>query len=664
MAGAKRREKRVGELGRDLLERVKRLDPGGGLSDRLMAWAMRDEAFKTQLFRFIDVFPALHGPEDVHRHLEEYLRQPDLKPPPGLHLGLTAGGWAKGALARTVSQQVERMADRFIAGASAADALPGLRARWDEGIAFSLDLLGEACVSDDEADRERARFLEAVDRAADAVADWPRRDALETDHLGAVPRANLSVKITALAPKVDPVDADASIERVAARLEPIARRAGERGVLLNFDMEHRALKDLTLRLFERVCERVDFPAGIALQAYLRSAEDDADALARWARKSGRPVTVRLVKGAYWDFEMIHAEKRAWPAPVWRRKADTDACFERVADRLIAAAPRAPGAGGTKPAIGSHNARSICHALARAEEAGLPPEAVELQTLHGMAEGIKRAAVERGLRMREYVPVGEPIAGMAYLVRRLLENTSNESWLRAGFDADAPAERLLSSPHAEASRPEPADPRDGAPERHRLTPAVPGVGDGRPFRSEPPTDFADPEQRARFAEAAGAARRESIALTDDPADAERAVARAADAFPAWRDTPAQERANRLVGAAARLRAARGELAGVMMRESAKNWPDADADVGEAIDFLEYYARQGARLFEPKRRGRFVGEDDRSGYEPRGVAAVIPPWNLPLAITAGMTAAALVTGNKAVVKPAEQSPAIAKRLCEAL
>ncbi|MHC4947390.1 MAG: proline dehydrogenase family protein [Planctomycetota bacterium] len=661
-------ERRVASLGREFLDQA--LANRAGVlstqfwSDKLMDWSMKDEAFKVQLFRFVDTFPMLRTPEQVHEHLVDYLTQPEVTLPPGFGVGLKAGGMLKGTMAKTVARQVTSMAERFIAGEDAASALPKLRERWDAGIAFSVDLLGEACVSDAEADAYQQRYLDLVRALPERVGAWPANERLERDHLGPIPRTNVSIKISSLAAHTDPADFDGVIERLMARLVPILEAAREHGVLINFDMEQFELKDLTLDLFMRCCEQVDFPAGLAMQSYLRSGDEDAARVVEWTKRSGRQVTVRLVKGAYWDFETIHAEEMGWPVPVWSRKADTDACFERMTRTLLDAMPAGAGDGGVKLALGSHNVRSIAVALALLEQHGLPPAALELQMLHGMADQLKGAAIERGLRVREYLPVGEMIPGMAYLVRRLLENTSNESWLKAGFLDRVAPEELLASPHRRFGR-DPGHARiEDAAERHGLSEAVAGVGDGRPFFSEPYRDFADAGQRRAFGEAVRAATVPEVANDGTVADAEAAVARAADAFPGWRDADPLRRSAVLVEAARRMRDRRDELSGIVLREAGKVWHEADADVCEAIDFCEYYARQAAGLFRPERLGAFLGELDEHWYQPRGVAVVISPWNFPLAICCGMTVAALVTGNTVIVKPAEQTPGIARVLCEIL
>ena len=661
-------ESRVLAIGERMLE-LSRGHKSGVLSskfwsDKLMNWSMKDQAFKVQLFRFVDAYPTLTTPDLVHDHLVDYLTQPGVTPPPGFDLGLKAGGIAKGLMTSTISSQIKGMAGKFIAGTDAQSALPGLKKLWESGIAFSVDLLGEACVSDAEADAYQAKYLDLVGNLPAEVAGWKANERLERDHIGVVPRVNVSIKVSSLSPRCDPIKGEPAFEDLMRRIVPILELARDKGVFVNFDMEQFALKDLTLDLFMRCCETIDFHAGLAMQAYLKSGDADAQRVCEWAKRTGRAVTVRLVKGAYWDYETIHAEQMGWPCPVWNTKRETDACFERMARRFIDATPRRADEGGVRLALGSHNVRSIASALAMLDARGLPSEAIELQMLHGMADQMKGAAAEMGLRVREYVPVGEMIPGMAYLVRRLLENTSNESWLKAGFLDNAPVATLLASPHANEGHPGKPDLASIAPERHNLSPAVEGVGDGRPFYTEPMRDFSNAAQRERYASAIASAAPPAVANDKTAEDAREAVRIAHEFYPAWRDEDPRKRAGVLVRAAAIMRERRDELAGVMIRESGKTWREADADVCEAIDFCEYYARLAVPLFERQRLGRFIGELDEAWHQGRGVCAVISPWNFPLAICCGMTAAALVCGNTVVVKPAEQTPGIASIMCDVL
>lgn len=658
-------ERRTLELGRELLQ-LARKHQAGLLSrqfwqDKLMGWAMKDAQFKVQLFRFVDAFPSLRDAEAVHEHLTDYLTQPGVTLPPGLGLGLAAGSLTKGLLTRTVTSQIESMAGNFIAGTDATSALPLLKKRWDDGIAFSVDLLGEACVSHAEADEYRRRYLDLVSTLPAQVAGWKPQPRLESDHLGPIPRTNVSIKISALSAKLDPIDFEGSIERAYASIRPILELAEQNGVLINFDMEHSALKELTLTLFERCCRRHAFHAGLAMQAYLRSGDEDARRIAGFCRSTGRVVTVRLVKGAYWDSETLLAEQNGWAPAVWGRKRDTDACFERMSRIFAEAVPTRAGEGGVKLALGSHNLRSIAAALAAIERRGLPASAIELQMLYGMADSLKAVAVDRGLRLREYVPVGQMIPGMAYLVRRLLENTSNESWLRAGFLDDAAEADLLASPHGPPD-PKPVPTLRDLAHRHHLSAHPDGFE--APFFSEPLRDFSDPRQRETFGRAVKSAIVPMVVVSATEADADRAVAAAEAAFAAWREAGVKARAGVLLRVAGTMRADRDRLAGIIVRENGKTWRNADADVAEAIDFAEYYAREAVAMMAPQRLGRFAGEHNQLLHQPRGVAAVIAPWNFPLAIAAGMTLAALVTGNTVVLKPAEQTPGIAKYLAEAI
>ncbi len=671
------REARIFDIGADFLRRARGHKTGllsaKFYSDALMEWSMKDPEFKVQMFRFVDTFPMLRGAEAVFDHLQDYLSQPRVSVPPVIGAALKAGSLLKSAAAATIGKQIEGMASKFIAGTDAAGALPGLRSMWDDGIAFSVDLLGETCVSDMEADDYARKYLDLIQNLPSHVAAWPANTRLETDHLGSIPRVNVSVKISALSARTDPIDTEGAIADLMKRLVPILETARDRGVFVNFDMEHHALKDFTLELFQRCCEKIDFQAGLAMQAYLRSGPDDARRMVDWARKSRRLITVRLVKGAYWDAETIKSDLHGWPNPVWAQKWQTDACFERMTDIFLDATPKTKSdaaGGGIKLALGSHNVRSISAALAGLEARGIPKEALELQMLHGMADQLKYAAAELGLRVREYVPVGEMIPGMAYLVRRLLENTSNESWLKAGFLENADAGALLRAPAPQGGGFGSQTPTSGtdalasAPERHRLSPAVKGVGDGRPFFSEPVRDFSDGRQHAAFKAAVDRATVPKVANDRRVEQAMEMVGRATQAFGTWRDTDPRARADVLIRCAAAMRRQRDGLAGVMIREAGKPWREADADVCEAIDFCDYYARMAVPLFERTRLGRFVGELDETTYQPRGVCAVISPWNFPLAILTGMTSAALVTGNTVVMKPAEQTPGIASILFDIL
>jgi RHH-type transcriptional regulator, proline utilization regulon repressor / proline dehydrogenase / delta 1-pyrroline-5-carboxylate dehydrogenase len=681
-AGSSDVERRAVEIGRELLHAAR--DHRTGVfsakfwNDQLMNWSMKDPAFKLQLFRFIDVFPMLRTPAMVHDYLTDYLGQPGVTLPPGMDLGLKVGGLAKGIMAKTITGRISAMAGNFIAGVDAASALPTLKRLWSEGVAFSVDLLGEACLSDEEVVAYQRRYLDLIETLPATVAGWPTNRQLETDYLGPIPRTNVSIKISSLCARTDPIDFDGSLRALVDSLRPILEAAAKGNVLVNFDMEQAAVKDLTLTLFERCCEAIDFPAGLAVQAYLRSGMEDINRIIAWAKRTGRQVTVRLIKGAYWDYETINAERMGWPVPVWSEKHETDACFERMVERIVESMPRTAGEGGVKLALGSHNIRSIAYVLALLEKHSLPETAVETQKLSGMADQLRAALSQRGLRIREYAPVGEMIPGMAYFVRRLLENTSNQSWLRAGFSDEVSDDVLLASPHVGVQGSEVSGQRSETPNkqvskssdesaaarRHALTPAVEGLGDGLPMINEPMRDFSQAAARERFAQAVERVKVPAVTRRASADEARQAITKAHAAFPAWRDRDAMERAEMLVKAAALMRDRRDELSAIMIREAGKPWREADADTCEAIDFCEYYARCAVGLFTPQRLGQYVGELNHQWHQPRGVTSVISPWNFPLAICCGMTTAALVVGNPALVKPSTQTRGIAQAMCDIL
>jgi RHH-type transcriptional regulator, proline utilization regulon repressor / proline dehydrogenase / delta 1-pyrroline-5-carboxylate dehydrogenase len=668
-AGSSDIERRAMEIGRELLHSARDFSTGvfsaKFWNDQLMNWAMKDPDFKLQLFRFIDVFPMLHTPALVHDYLTDYLGQPGVTLPPGMDLGLKVGGLAKGIMAKTITNRVSAMAGNFIAGIDAASALPTLKKLWGEGVAFSVDLLGEACLSDQEVVAYQRRYLDLIQTLPAAVGAWQPNPRLESDYLGAIPRTNVSIKISSLCARTDPIDFEGSLRALIDSLRPILEAAAKQNVLVNFDMEQFAVKDLTLTLFERCCEAINFPAGLAVQAYLRSGEEDIQRIIAWAKRTGRQVTVRLIKGAYWDYETINAERMGWPVPVWSDKRETDACFERMATRIVETMPRTPGEGGVKLATGSHNIRSIAYILALLEKHSLPESAYEAQKLSGMGDQLRAALSQRGLRIREYAPVGEMIPGMAYFVRRLLENTSNQSWLRAGFSDEVSDDVLLASPHTAKPVTSP-DETVGAPakKRHTLTPAIEGLGDGLPMLNESVRDFSQASARESFARAVANTKTPAVTQRASAEQARQAITIAAAAFPAWRDRDVLERATMLIKAAALMRDRRDELSAIMVREAGKPWREADADTCEAIDFCEYYARCAVGLFTPQRLGQFVGELNHQWHQPRGITSVISPWNFPLAICCGMTTAALVVGNPALVKPSTQTRGIAQAMCDIL
>src|SRR5438034_713909 len=335
---------------------------------------------------------------------------------------------------------VSETARQFIAGRNPHDVIATLRKRRAQKIGFTVDVLGEAVVSEAEADEYAARYADLLDKLARETKDW-------TDPLGKsaelFPVLNLSVKISALYSQMSPAAPADAIAHLCSKLRPLLRRARELGAFINFDMESYALKNTTLELFKTTLTEAEFKdwphAGIAIQAYLRDSEHDLRDLIEWGRARGTRFAVRLVKGAYWDYETTKSGQNGSNPPVFLQKPESDANFEELTRVLF------ENEAIVTAAFGSHNVRSIAHAQAVADELRIDRSRFEFQLLYGMAGPIKRALVGMGYRVREYCPIGELLPGMAYLVRRLLENTSNEGFLRAKFAENVPAKELLRDP---------------------------------------------------------------------------------------------------------------------------------------------------------------------------------------------------------------------------
>lgn len=670
---------KIEALGHEILARMRGGTPNifqqRGLAGRILSWSMRDEALKVRLFRLVDVLPSLTSPHDVAEHVREHLADGDDAFPKPLRWAARLAPAAPRAAAAAARHAITEMARTFIIAPDPLAALPKLRAMRERRIAATIDLLGEIAVSETEADRYQARYGALLEILAREMSGWPPVPQIDADDSGELPRVNVSIKISALCSQIRAPDPDGAMALLLERLRPLLRRAIEHGAAIMFDMESTQLKDLTIELFKSVMDETEFRgyphAGIAIQAYLRDAESDVNGLIEWARSRGRRIAIRLVKGAYWDHETILARQRGWPVPVFQRKPETDANYEKLACLMLR------GCEWIAPAFATHNVRTIAACIVAAEEFGLGPRAYEFQMLYGMAEPIKTALAGMGHRLRDYCPIGELLPGMSYLVRRLLENTSNEGFLRAAFGEHVSADQLLADPVAKSPRPAPA--RSGSPPI---------------FTNEPHTDFTRADNRRSMAKAlqtvradlgrsypawiGGAARETGDAIVSiNPArpgevigyvaktgitEADAAVTAARKAFPSWSRTPVDKRARVLETAADLLRRERFQFAALEVFEAGKPWMEADADVAEAIDFCNYYAVEMRRL--DRSLHAVPGEESVLHHVPRGVAAIISPWNFPLAILCGMTAAALVAGNCVILKPSEQTCVIAAWFAEVL
>jgi len=651
---------------------------------RVMEWCLKNEEFKTSLFRFVDVFPALKTTRQLTGHIREYFGEEHDLPPAlagGARIAGALGLLGGALLARAISANIHEMARQFIIAEDTARLVERLAALRRDGFAAVVDVLGEATLSQREADAYLQTYLELLDVLAAARKRWPGLpDGSGGADWGSAPMANIAVKPTALFCLANPMDFEGSVAGILAPLRRLTERVVRSGAFLCIDMESYRFKGIILEVYRRLkTEFRDYPhIGIVLQAYLQDSDSDLAELLEWAGASSLPISVRLVKGAYWDYETVRAEQMGWLCPVRTVKAESDAAFERMAATILKHHRIC------HLACASHNLRSIAAVLETARSLAVPENRYEFQMLYGMAEPVRRGILAATGRVRLYCPYGEMVPGMGYLVRRLLENTSNESFLRLSFTSDTVIERLLEDPAATLERQAVAD-SSGKPARDH---SVPG------FRNEPSADFTDPELRKAFPAAIAAIRARPPqtwplhingrdVVTDDtiasvnpnrPSEilgwvcqagegqVNEAVSAAQRAFPAWRATPVEERAACLRRAAAIARRRIVELSAWQVLEIGKQWDQAHADVAEAIDFLEYYAGRMIGLSQPQRLGGPPGEENDQLHEPCGVAAVIAPWNFPLAIACGMSAAAIVSGNTVVFKPSGLTAIIGRLLLE--
>ncbi|MDA8397090.1 MAG: proline dehydrogenase family protein [Actinomycetota bacterium] len=656
----------------------------------VMRRAMHDADFRTRLFRLVDVFPRLQGPRDIYDHARQYLADGGSGL---LARGLRMAGEAplgEAAAVSTIRSGIESVARLFIAGSSTGEIATRAEAYAKQGISTTVDLLGEKTLTQAEAERYQERLLEmakALSRVSGRLAGLPTQD-----HLGPIPAASISIKPTALSPHFGALSQELGVSEVQERLRPVFGEALEPGLLCFLDMEDLEAREPTLELLGRLATDPAYAGlhlGVVIQAYLTTAESDlgkviAVSTAR-VERGWTPLWVRLVKGAYFDAELVRAAIEGWTAPVWRSKEETDYSYERCIDVALAASDR------IRPAFGTHNLRSLSYAIAAARANGIPPEAYEVEMLFGMADSLARAVRTQIPRVRLYLPMGELIPGMSYLVRRLIENTSNESFLRSGF-----VERHRSSLNRLLAEPKPAKPShvrsDGdrldAPfehhpsleyhfksERRRLEHAiskleaegisslfgtefagrrVPVISGGKRIETEGEITSVNPADPATVVARSASAR---------PDDADEALRCAREALGTWAATPARERARILLRAADWISSHREELAALEVLEAGKPWREAEGDVTETIDYLELYSRAAVRLFDGEELDSPLGEMNRLYHRAKGIAAVISPWNFPMAIPMGMASAAIATGNTVVLKPAEQTPACALAILRA-
>lgn len=638
---------------------------------RFIQGLLENPNFRVQALRFIDVLPALSDDQDLVDHLLAYFKDEELR-----FFSDAAGGvqhlrklTGNKLIALAVRKAVSRLARYYLGGADTAEAIKTAKQLREQQYLFSFDLLGEAALSDKETSDYQQQYLTILKTFSEHCKDWPVEPRLDRSQNGRAPLVNLSIKPSSLYCRMKAVDPEGSICGLVNNLRPVLSYAKQCGAAVCLDMEQYEFKHIIQESFKTLLMEPEFrnwpDAGIAMQAYLKDTEQDLQTMLGWARQRGTPITIRLVRGAYWDYETITADQFGWPCPVWEHKWQTDRNYERCVDTLFS------HIGTVIPAIATHNIRSLSHAITLADELRIQPNQFEFQMLYGMSPHMMKTVVERGYRLRVYVPFGELIPGMAYLTRRLLENTSSQSFQRLSMQQDDIFNELKApEPTLTANTAAPDTPRFNNEVLHRFT------------DKQERDVFADTLKRSKAELGAfyplllsgETENKAQVICSINPANpnqiigevacvdkklAEQAVWAAKQAQTDWANHSMEYRADVLFRSAERLRQQRDRFAALEIMEAGKTWQEADANITEAIDFLQFYGQQAIRL---NRTGasNHAGETNDHLYRPKGIGLVIPPWNFPLAILTGMVSATLVTGNTAILKPSSQTPVIAAEM----
>jgi RHH-type proline utilization regulon transcriptional repressor/proline dehydrogenase/delta 1-pyrroline-5-carboxylate dehydrogenase len=573
---------------------------------------------------------------------------------------------------RSATRQAMRiMGNHFVLGETIDAALKRARSGASRLARYSFDMLGEGARTAADAERYFQSYATAIGAIGAAAGNTPLPD-----------RPGISVKLSALHPRYEATSRDRVMAELVPRVVELARLAKSHDLNFTVDAEEADRLELSLDVIGAVAADPSLSGwsgfGLAIQAYQKRALAVIDWIAGLAEALDRRFMVRLVKGAYWDTEIKRAQERGLPGyPVFTRKAMTDLNFMACAGKLLSLRPR------IYPQIATHNALTVASALEAAREGrdGAPEDlGFEYQRLHGMGEALygELGQIEPQIACRTYAPVGGHRDLLAYLVRRLLENGANSSFVSMAADPDVPVETLTERPAAHVGSPNKA-----ANPRLPLPPALYGkarknsagvelghresleafLGEARQgaassFRAAPLVDGKELPGETRNVTSPIDGKPVGAVVEADLSGVKQAMASALRAAPLWDRTPAADRAGCLERGADLIEQRRGRFTALLQAEAGKTLDDALAEIREAIDFCRYYAAEARKSFGA---GELLpgpaGEDNRLSYRGRGVFICISPWNFPLAIFMGQVTAALAAGNAVIAKPAEQTPLIA-------
>lgn len=443
-------EKKVLNFGKQIFKEIDKEKPGSfnkdAIAGKLMSWSMSKPSFKVNLFRLVDVLPSLRSSSSIAKHVVEYLAEP-AKEISGLAawgISSSATGIRSKISSFAVKKSVNEMAKMFIAGETPKEAIKKLKLARKNKLVFTVDLLGEYSLNEKEAVAYLDRYLEAIKVLGEEFNLINYNEPIVKGHKLSNSRACVSVKLSALYSQCSVLNYEKSVEILGERLSQIARKAKENNVQIYVDAEDIEHNNIIYDTYKKVFSSTEFEdvmyPGIVLQAYAKNAILRIKDLLEFAKNRGNPIAIRLVKGAYWDHEKASANQNQWENPLFEIKEDSDANYELCSKLLL------ENTDICMPAFGSHNIRSLSYACMLAEELNIPKTDFELQMLYGMAEPIAKAYANQNYLVRLYVPLGEMIPGMGYLVRRLLENTSNESFLKHTFTNDSQVSDLLRKPN--------------------------------------------------------------------------------------------------------------------------------------------------------------------------------------------------------------------------
>lgn len=564
------------------------------------------------------------------------------KQSPGTALGKLVARLGQPIIREAITAAMQFLADQFVMGEVIDRALHRAKPHMEQGIRYSFDMLGEGARTAADADH----YFQTYANAIDAIGKF------QALHKFARP-SGISVKLSALHPRYEMAQIERVMNDMVPRLVELTKQAKNYNIPLTIDAEETERLQLSLHIAEKLFTDVSLQGwdglGFAVQAYQKRAPTVIDFLVALARSKNSKIHIRLVKGAYWDSEIKRAQERGHSDfPVYTRKAATDVSYLACAKRMLDASDV------INPVFGTHNAMTVAHLVELAGD----PQRLEFQRLHGMGDDLYKIMHREKFASCIYAPVGNHDVLLGYLVRRILENGANSSFVHRLLDKNVPVAQLTSDAVEDMQRvgdvrhPSIKRPLDVfAPERRNSA----GVDLNDPFTTDPLLEQIEKFKYQKYSSASLINGKTVDAAPDQMVGQAFDYARLG--FAEWSNWPVEKRASCLDELANLLELNRAKLMALLIREGGKTIPDALGEVREAVDFCRYYAAQARKDMPPKDLPGPTGERNQIYLAGRGVFVCISPWNFPLAIFLGQVAAALVTGNSVIAKPAPQTPMIA-------